>query len=99
MSSFVFFFTGNDLMLVLFTFQVLSHRDEIVKYLITLGPLLISRFKEREDNVKWDIMHAYTALLSQTRNLIPNFSAICFVSTLSVLNYHYLSVKRGLCSY
>uniref|UniRef100_A0A1I8EVT8 TATA-binding protein interacting (TIP20) domain-containing protein n=1 Tax=Wuchereria bancrofti TaxID=6293 RepID=A0A1I8EVT8_WUCBA len=56
---------------------ILSRRDEIVKYLTSFGPLLISRFKEREDNVKWDIMHAYTALLSQIRNLIPNFSAIC----------------------
>uniref|UniRef100_A0A0R3RXJ3 TIP120 domain-containing protein n=1 Tax=Elaeophora elaphi TaxID=1147741 RepID=A0A0R3RXJ3_9BILA len=56
---------------------ILSRRDEIVKYLTLFGPLLISRFKEREDNVKWDIMHAYTALLSQIRNLIPNFSAIC----------------------
>uniref|UniRef100_A0A8R1TWV1 TIP120 domain-containing protein n=1 Tax=Onchocerca volvulus TaxID=6282 RepID=A0A8R1TWV1_ONCVO len=55
---------------------ILSRRDEIVKYLTSFGPLLISRFKEREDNVKWDIMHAYTALLSQIRNLIPNFSAI-----------------------
>uniref|UniRef100_A0A915PP10 TATA-binding protein interacting (TIP20) domain-containing protein n=1 Tax=Setaria digitata TaxID=48799 RepID=A0A915PP10_9BILA len=56
---------------------ILSRRDEIVKYLTSFGPLLISRFKEREENVKWDIMHAYTALLSQIRNLIPNFSAIC----------------------
>ncbi|VDN24737.1 unnamed protein product [Gongylonema pulchrum] len=58
---------------------ILSHRDEAVQYLISLGPLLISRFKEREDNVKWDIMHAYTALLSQIRNLIPNFSELSSV--------------------
>ncbi|VDN06172.1 unnamed protein product [Thelazia callipaeda] len=56
---------------------ILSRRDEIVKYLTSFGPLLINRFKEREDNVKWEIMHSYTALLSQFRNFIPNFSEIC----------------------
>uniref|UniRef100_A0A9J2Q9E8 TATA-binding protein interacting (TIP20) domain-containing protein n=1 Tax=Ascaris lumbricoides TaxID=6252 RepID=A0A9J2Q9E8_ASCLU len=56
--------------------RILSHRENIGDFLTKLGPLLISRFKEREDNVKWDIFHAYTALLSQIRSLIPNFSSI-----------------------
>uniref|UniRef100_A0A914ZPD0 TATA-binding protein interacting (TIP20) domain-containing protein n=8 Tax=Parascaris univalens TaxID=6257 RepID=A0A914ZPD0_PARUN len=55
---------------------ILSHRENIGDFLSKLGPLLISRFKEREDNVKWDIFHAYTAILSQIRSLIPNFSSI-----------------------
>lgn len=39
--------------------------EEIYKF---LSPALISRFKEREENVKSDIFHAYIALLKVTRN-------------------------------
>ncbi|VDK31035.1 unnamed protein product [Anisakis simplex] len=59
--------------------MILSRREEIAQFLGTLGVLLINRFKEREENVKWDIFHAYTALLSQIRSLIPSFSAISLV--------------------
>ena len=31
---------------------------------------MISRFKEREENVKADIFHAYVALLKQTKTAI-----------------------------
>ena len=33
----------------------------------TISPALITRFKEREENVKSDIFHAYIALLRQTK--------------------------------
>lgn len=55
--------------------MIVSRRSELVEYVRTIGPLLISRFKEREENVKWDVMHAYAALLTQVHNLLPNFAA------------------------
>ena len=36
----------------------------------SVSPKLISRFKEREENVKADIFHAYVALLKQTKTAI-----------------------------
>lgn len=66
--------------------QILSRREQIVEFLASLGPLLISRFKEREESVKLDIIHAYTALLSQVHNLIPNFSSLYAVSCVLASN-------------
>ncbi|KAF7627250.1 hypothetical protein Mgra_00009462 [Meloidogyne graminicola] len=39
------------------------------------GSLLISRFKEREDNVKYDLLLAYSALLKLTKQLCPELAA------------------------
>lgn len=48
---------------------VISTRTELVEeFYKTLSPALISRFKEREENVKSDIFHAYIALLRITRS-------------------------------
>ncbi|XP_053976488.1 cullin-associated NEDD8-dissociated protein 1 isoform X2 [Hylaeus anthracinus] len=47
---------------------VVSSRRELLPDLYkVISPALISRFKEREENVKSDIFHAYIALLRQTR--------------------------------
>lgn len=47
---------------------VVSSRRELLPDLYKIvSPALISRFKEREENVKSDIFHAYIALLRQTR--------------------------------
>lgn len=47
---------------------VISTRRELLEeFYRTLSPALISRFKEREENVKSDIFHAYIALLKATR--------------------------------
>uniref|UniRef100_A0A914C839 TATA-binding protein interacting (TIP20) domain-containing protein n=1 Tax=Acrobeloides nanus TaxID=290746 RepID=A0A914C839_9BILA len=46
--------------------------DRLVENYSTLGTLLISRFKEREDNVKHDIFQAYIALLKQTKMILPD---------------------------
>lgn len=47
---------------------VVSSRRELLPELYkVVSPALISRFKEREENVKSDIFHAYVALLRQTR--------------------------------
>ena len=41
----------------------------------TVSPALIGRFKEREENVKADIFHAYVALLKQTKTaLLPQLA-------------------------
>ncbi|KAL3080781.1 hypothetical protein niasHS_014886 [Heterodera schachtii] len=39
------------------------------------GPLLISRFREREDNVKYDIFAAYSALLRLTKQMNPELAS------------------------
>ena len=47
---------------------VISTRPELLEdFYRTLSPSLIARFKEREENVKSDIFHAYIALLKSTR--------------------------------
>lgn len=48
---------------------VISTRTEMVEeFYKSLSPALIARFKEREENVKSDIFHAYIALLRITRS-------------------------------
>lgn len=44
-----------------------SRLDLLEDFYKTLSPALIARFKEREENVKSDIFHAYIALLKLTR--------------------------------
>lgn len=47
---------------------VISTRPELLEeFYKTLSPSLINRFKEREENVKSDIFHAFIALLKSTR--------------------------------
>ncbi|XP_071441523.1 cullin-associated NEDD8-dissociated protein 1 [Hetaerina americana] len=47
---------------------VISTRHEMLPdFYRTISPALIARFKEREENVKSDVFHAYMALLRQTR--------------------------------
>ncbi|NXS61534.1 CAND1 protein, partial [Brachypteracias leptosomus] len=45
---------------------VSSRHDLLQDFYTTLSPVLISRFKEREENVKADIFSAYISLLKQT---------------------------------
>lgn len=47
---------------------IISTRPDLLRYLYeNVSPTLISRFKEREENVKADIFGCYIALLKQTR--------------------------------
>ncbi|ETE65812.1 Cullin-associated NEDD8-dissociated protein 1, partial [Ophiophagus hannah] len=47
---------------------VVSTRHEMLpEFYKTVSPALIGRFKEREENVKADVFHAYLSLLKQTR--------------------------------
>ncbi|CAB4064779.1 CAND1 [Lepeophtheirus salmonis] len=52
---------------------IISTRHELLEtFYLTVSPALVSRFKEREENVKADIFHAYIALLKQTKpSIIP----------------------------
>ncbi|KAJ6648464.1 Cullin-associated NEDD8-dissociated protein 1 [Pseudolycoriella hygida] len=45
-----------------------TQTDLLEEFYRTLSPALIARFKEREENVKSDIFHAYVALLKATRS-------------------------------
>lgn len=50
---------------------IISSRHELLSdFYKNLSPVLISRFKEREENVKSDIFHAYIALLKQTKSSV-----------------------------
>ncbi|XP_043934569.1 cullin-associated NEDD8-dissociated protein 1-like [Protopterus annectens] len=44
-----------------------TRHDMVQEFYKTVSPALISRFKEREENVRADIFHAYISLLRQTR--------------------------------
>lgn len=47
---------------------VIATRHELLEeFYVSVSPALIARFKEREENVKADIFHAYVALLKQTK--------------------------------
>lgn len=47
---------------------LIATRHELIEdFYRDLSPALITRFKEREENVKSDIFHAYVALLKNTR--------------------------------
>ncbi|XP_032892680.1 cullin-associated NEDD8-dissociated protein 1-like [Amblyraja radiata] len=47
---------------------IISTRHEMLQeFYKTVSPALIIRFKEREENVKADIFHAYVSLLKQTK--------------------------------
>ncbi|KAJ1350296.1 Cullin-associated NEDD8-dissociated protein 1 [Parelaphostrongylus tenuis] len=52
--------------------MILSRRDQLTASVKSLGPLLISRLREREENVRVDIYNAYIAILSQARLVVPN---------------------------
>lgn len=55
---------------------VISTRRELIEdFYRELSPALIARFKEREENVKSDIFHAYIALLKVTRPSETEISA------------------------
>lgn len=46
---------------------IVARRDMVVEFLVTIGPVLVSRFKEREESVKSDIIQAFVAILKQNR--------------------------------
>ena len=47
---------------------VITTRHEMLEeFYRTISPALVTRFKEREENVKADIFHAFQALLRQTK--------------------------------
>ncbi|XP_055935598.1 cullin-associated NEDD8-dissociated protein 1-like [Argiope bruennichi] len=46
---------------------IATRHEMLLEFYKVISPVLISRFKEREENVKVDIFHAYIALLKQTR--------------------------------
>lgn len=52
---------------------VLARRDLINDFFVTMAPVLVSRFKEREESVKSDIIQTFVSLLKQTRSLMNEF--------------------------
>nr|CAG4646017.1 EOG090X00HY [Macrothrix elegans] len=53
---------------------IISTRPDLLKdFYRSVSPILIGRFKEREENVKADIFHAFIALLKQTKPTTGSF--------------------------
>lgn len=48
---------------------IVTRHDMLEDFYRNLSPALIARFKEREENVKSDIFHAYVALLKNTKSV------------------------------
>nr|CAG4651567.1 EOG090X00HY [Triops cancriformis] len=53
---------------------IASRADLLIDFYKTVSPALINRFKEREENVKADIFHAYIVLLKQTKPALAHGS-------------------------
>ena len=51
---------------------ITSRSDRLGEHYATLAPLLLDRFKERDQSVKIDVFRAYEALLKQTRLFLPD---------------------------
>ena len=56
--------------LFFFTAVITTRHELLEDFYAKVSPALIQRFKEREENVKADIFHAYVALLKQTKTAI-----------------------------
>ncbi|XP_054742040.1 cullin-associated NEDD8-dissociated protein 1 [Anastrepha obliqua] len=52
---------------------IITRKELLERFCQDLGPILILRFKEREENVKSDIFHVYITLLKSTK--APNASS------------------------
>ena len=50
----------------------MCRHDQLTASVATYGPLLISRFKEREENVRIDVISAYISLLKEIHHAVPN---------------------------
>ncbi|XP_064651957.1 cullin-associated NEDD8-dissociated protein 1-like [Lineus longissimus] len=49
-----------------------TRHEMLTEFYKTISPALIGRFKEREENVKADIFHAYITLLKQTKPAVAS---------------------------
>uniref|UniRef100_A0A915N003 Cullin-associated NEDD8-dissociated protein 1 n=1 Tax=Meloidogyne javanica TaxID=6303 RepID=A0A915N003_MELJA len=57
------------------SWKITYRHDALEENYDKFGSLLINRFKEREDNVKYDLLFAYSALLKLTKQLCPELAA------------------------
>lgn len=53
---------------------ITTRPDMVSDFYVTIAPTLVTRFREREESVKVDILHTFIALLRQTRPLVEDFS-------------------------
>uniref|UniRef100_A0A8R1DF18 TIP120 domain-containing protein n=1 Tax=Caenorhabditis japonica TaxID=281687 RepID=A0A8R1DF18_CAEJA len=52
--------------------MISSHRDSLLALSTTIAPIVIGRFKEREETVRTEIISAYIALLNQIAIMVPD---------------------------
>lgn len=76
--------------------------DRLLEHYNLIAPLLLSRFKEREESVKIDIFRAYESLLKQTRLFLPdslsNLDTAMFNAAVSLFNIGLRSIHHILFS-
>ena len=78
-----------------------TRTDMILDFYHDISPQLIKRFKEREENVKVDIYHAYISLLKQTRtapmgNMAESNGNSSIVSPVALLQSQVPSIIKSL---
>lgn len=49
---------------------ILALREMTTEFFVTIAPVLVSRFKEREETVKADIIQTFVSLMKQIRSLV-----------------------------
>ncbi|CAI4223058.1 unnamed protein product [Auanema sp. JU1783] len=54
---------------------ITSRREQLHSFFVKLAPIIISRMREREENVRCDVLLAYVALLKQTCFVVPHVSS------------------------
>lgn len=74
---------------------ITTRHEMIIDLYHSVSPVLISRFKEREENVKVDVFMAYVALLKQTR-APADATALQDESAVSILQSHVKDVIKSL---
>lgn len=75
---------------------MINHRTDRLEYHYqAIAPLLLNRFKEREESVKLEVFRAFDALLKQTRVFLPDslaqFDTSANISPFSLLESKHIN--------
>lgn len=73
-----------------------TRHDMMIELYKNVSPVLIQRYKEREENVKVDVFGAYIALLKQTRNCVSNYQSGLEDSPLHLLQSQVSNIIKTL---
>lgn len=74
---------------------VTARRDMLTEFFSVVAPVLLARFKEREDSIRADIIQTFVALLKQTRTLIVDPKLVRHPAALELQKMIPVIVKRS----